>query len=563
MKIKNIKKWLPVLALALTTTGCSNLDVDVKSQYTDANFPSTAADMASVCGPVYTVFKVDLGRWFWLEQTLPTDECMFATNGNNWWDNGSYVTLSLHNWATDNGQSWTVWNDLFSAISTTNQVLSILNAAPDTDQKTRAIAEVRAMRALYYFWAMDNFGALPIVTAFGQDTPQRSPRPEVAQFIESELKDCMGSLTTEVSSSTYAKPTKYMAEALLAKLYLNWAVYTTSDVSNYTPTAANSHLNDVVTLCDDIIKAGKYNLSDDWIGKFKDTNGSQIKDFIFAVPYNWSTDNTDLGGGLTHFRFWGNARMASTFNLKKTPSGPVRALSAFVDKYNLPNDVRNKIWRGGIQYNEGTTTQFYVKTTKKGYDNYYTGTDGGDTYNWPFELSKELVLRGADQSDYATRVSKSDLGDDERGKAMGWRNVKFYPSAESTTNFASNDFPIFRYADVLMMKAEAILRGATATNGETAASLVSQIRTCAGAPTVTTIDLDGLLDERAREFSDENWRRNDLIRFGKFENDWTIIDQPRSGKANFDKYRRIFPIPYAIVQQNASIGWTQNPGYAN
>lgn len=557
MKIINFKNILSVAALLLAT-GCTDLNVDVKSEYTNANFPTTAADMTAVCGPIYTVFKSCLGRQFYQVEGLPTDEATFATNGNNWWDNGSYVTLCLHNWTTDNGNVGTVWGAVFNAISTCNQILSILNSAPDTSAKAQAVAEVRTMKALYYFWAMDNFGDIPIIKNFGDDASVRNPRADVAAYIESELKDCMGSLTTTVSSSTYAKPTKYMAEALLAKLYLNWAVYTTADVSNYTPSTANPHWNDVISLCDDIIKSGNYNLSDDWIGKFKDSNGSQIKDFIFAIPYEWYSDNKDLGGGLSHFRFWGNSHMGATLGLKKNPSGPIRGLSSFVDKYNLPGDKRNNIWYGGIQYYAGTTNTLVIKTTKKAYDNYYEGSDGDATYNWTFQLSKELEIRNATATDYASRVSKSDLGDDERGKAMGYRNLKFYPTAESTTNFASNDFPIFRYADVLLMKAEAILRGGTATNGDTPVSLLNQVRTCAGAPSATSLTLPELLDERAREFADECWRRNDLIRFGNFEDDWTIIDTPRSGKVNFDKYRRIFPVPYNEVKQN---GWSQNPGY--
>lgn len=551
---------MAVLALA---TSCTDLDVDVKSQYTESNFPTTTDDMTAVCGPVYTVFKVCLGRWLPMVEAYPTDECVFVTNGNNWWDNGNYVTLCLHNWTTDNGNVNTVWESLFSSISTCNQVMSILDAAPDSEAKTQAVAEVRTMRALYYFWAMDNFGAVPIITTFGQDTPQRSSRPEVATFIESELKECMGNLTTTVNSSTYAKPTKYMAEALLAKIYLNWGVYSTADVTTYTPSSANSHWNDVISLCDDIIKSGNYNLSDDWISKFRDTNGSQIKDFIFAIPYDWYTDNRDLGGGFSHFRFWGNSYMGKTLGLSKNPSGPLRGNSSFVDKYNLSGDVRNNIWYGGVQYYAGTTNTYVVTTTKKAYDNYYEGSDGGDAYKWTFELSRELIIRGADQSDYATRLSKLDLGDDLRGKAMGYRNLKFYPTAASTTHFSSNDFPVLRYADVIMMKAEAILRGGTATNGDTPVSLVNQIRTCAKAPAATSVSLSDLLDERAREFSDECWRRNDLIRFGNFEDDWTLIDQPKSGKVNFDKYRRIYPVPYYIVDQNAGYGWVQNPGYTN
>jgi hypothetical protein len=237
----------------------------------------------------------------------------------------------------------------------------------------------------------------------------------------------------------------------------------------------------------------------------------------------------------------------------------MRGLPEFVDKYNLSEDVRNKIWRGGKQYYEGTTTPYIYRVSKGALDNYYTGSDKSTMIDWEFELSKELKIRG-EGSVYNNNLATLDLGNDELGLAMGYRNVKFYPSKSSTTNWQSNDMPIFRYADVLLMKAEAILRGASATNSQTPASLVNEIRNCAHAPSVTTITLDELLDERAREFSDECWRRNDLIRFGKFEEDWGFKSSTYN-MSNKDKYRRIFPIPRDIMKLNTS--WAQNPGYSD
>ncbi len=123
----------------------------------------------------------------------------------------------------------------------------------------------------------------------------------------------------------------------------------------------------------------------------------------------------------------------------------------------------------------------------------------------------------------------------------------------------SNDVPIFRYADVLLMKAEAILRGASATKGDTPASLMNQIRSYVHAPSfVGSPTLEDLLDERAREFVDESWRRNDLIRFGKFEDDWGFKHVVNPA-AKTQKFRRIFPIPTYVLNTNTN--WKQNTGY--
>lgn len=102
------------------------------------------------------------------------------------------------------------------------------------------------------------------------------------------------------------------------------------------------------------------------------------------------------------------------------------------------------------------------------------------------------------------------------------------------------------------MKAEAILRGATPTNGATALSLVNQLRTIRKAAPLTTLGLDDMLKERALELNWENTRRIDLIRFGKFEDAWGY-------KTDADPNKRIFPIPSGERVLNP--GLVQNPGY--
>ncbi|MCD8178787.1 MAG: RagB/SusD family nutrient uptake outer membrane protein [Tannerellaceae bacterium] len=512
-----IKKIVPALGFACLLS-CTDLDVDMKSEFTEDNFPVTQADMEAVCGPAYSGFKSAYGRNFWLMVTTTTDKALMVTNDNNWYDSGYYGEFALHTYKADNSMTTGSFESLYGCIFTCNQILSILENAPETEYRTQAMAEVRAMRALYHFWATDNFGAVPIIDRFGIDSPERSPRLDVVEFIEKELQEIMPDLTTTVNNTTYGKPTQYMAKALLAKLYLNWGVYATADVALYDPTTStNTHLNDVVAMCDEIIKSGLYDLSDDWLEKFKSNNGPHIKDFIFAFPYNWAYTDGNI-----HSRFWGHKFFEYTFGMNKKPSGLLRAVPEFVDKYNLEGDVRNNIWRGGKQYYENTTEPYIVNLSNATLDKYYNGPDPNGMVDWHFELTKELVIRGENAAEIAENIRQLNLGNDELGLAMGYRNMKFYPTVESTEYDQDNDIPIFRYADILMMKAEAILRGATATLGDTPESLVNQIRECAKAPFVDRMDLDELLDERAREFADEYWRRNDLIRFGKYEEDWGL-----------------------------------------
>lgn len=547
-----IKNFFLLVALLILAARCTDLDVDIKSQYT--TFPDSEDAVDAISGSVYTSYRGVMGRDHWHAQTLSSDECMAVAIGGDYYDAGRYRDVVLHTWTPDQVVTGAMWDPAMGGINTCNSVLAQLG-----DDEAINAAPIRAMRAFYYFMLMDNYGDAPILRAMGDEQPDRSSRADVCRFIEEELLAVIDRLTTTVDATTYGKATRYMAEALLAKVYLNWAVYTAADAAAYNPTDANPKLNDAVRLCDDIIASGTFNLTDPFLSKFLPTNGPHIKDFIFVMPFD-----RVIQRGMEYARFWTHREARAQFDHQMAASvaGIFRALPAFYDKFNLSGDDRNKIWLTGLQYywqNYAiTTTPFTVNTTKGGIDQFYSGGDKDDPITWQVELTKEITLR----PELGNPEETLNAGADHKGKSMGYRSIKFYMDPNTTSDDArsqSNDVPIFRYADVLLMKAEAILRGATPTNGETAESLINQIRAyvhapaLAGAPT-----LDDLLDERAREFSDESWRRNDLIRFGKFEGDRGLPSSIHS-LINTDKRRRIFPVPTHVMNTNTH--WTQNPGY--
>ncbi|WP_312351441.1 RagB/SusD family nutrient uptake outer membrane protein, partial [Sphingobacterium multivorum] len=408
----------------------------------------------------------------------------------------------------------------------------------------------------YYFILMDNFGAAPLITGPVDAVPARSSRAEICRFIEAELLAVKDLLPTTVSVATYGKATKYMAEALLAKLYLNWAVYTATDVANYNPSTQNEKLNDVVAMCDQIISSGQFNLtSHKFMAKFRPDNGYQVKDFIFAIPYDREKQQ-----GMTYSRFWIHRSAQNQFaTLPQSVGGTFRVLPSYLEKFNLAGDERNASYIGGKQYywsnyTEDKTRPFLIRTSKRGIDQDYNAADADAQFDWQLETTKEITLR----SDGAATLN---VGNDQKGRSMGYRSIKFYMDVAVTSanqRNQSNDVPVFRYADILLMKAEAILRGATATNGQTAQSLVNQIRAYVNAPVLTAApSLQDVLDERAREFADESWRRNDLIRYGKFEDNWGFRSLYPAGMS--EKFRRIFPVPTTVL--NVNTHWQQNPGY--
>lgn len=525
---------MSAVLLALTA-GCTDLDVDIKSQYTE--FPDSELAAEAKAANAYYAMRGPLGRDYNHAQTLSSDETMsFSFNGSDYYDNGRYAHMCLHNWTPDDAVIG--YFEIFTAgITTCNNLIAEMGG-----EEADVTASIRAVRAFYLWVLMDSYGDTPLLNrVLGEDEAiDRSPRAEVAQYIESELLAITDLLPDEVNASTYGKPTRWMAKALLAKLYLNWAVYTCADVATYTPSMSNSKLNDVVKMCDDIIASGKFDLSDAYLTKFYPENGSHIKDFIYAMPFDRETQQ-----GMTYARFWTHRNGNSGFYGVKLPSsvgGCFGINSEFVDKFNLEGDARNDQIIGGPLYVRDPSSYKATSTPWIVGDQQVT-------------LTKVITLNSLDET---LPVDNTTHG----GRSQGYRSIKFYMDLNTTASQGrsqSNDVPIFRYADILLMKAEAIVRGAGSTNGDTPMSLMNQIRSYVNAPLVAANPtLDELLDERAREFADENWRRNDLIRYGKFEDDWGYkhIINP---SAKTELYRRIFPIPTHILNTNTN--WSQNKGY--
>lgn len=523
-------KPMILAALLAAMTACTDLDTDVKSQYT--SYPQSEKAVEAALASTFYSMRGSIGRSLHVISTLSSDEAVSVSMDGDYTDNYRWMGPTVHDFRSSNEDLGSIWSDATSGITNCNKTLALLN-----DDESAGAAQVRAARAYYHFVLMDCFGDVPLLTRDAADNPERASRADVAKFIESELKAVLDKLPTNVDETTYGKPTRYMAEALLAKLYLNWAVYTAQGgVQAYdAATAKNEKLNDLVAVCDDIIKSGKFNLSDPYRKKFFPENGPQIKDFIYAMPFDRNTQK-----GMVYARWWTHRSAQKEFygvDLAKSVGGNFRLNPEFVDKFNLPGDDRNATIIGGDLYVRDPKT--YDATTKR-----------WEVSGTPVTLTKDIKLK---------TTNDLNVGNDLEGRSQGYRSIKFYMDLNSQDRNQSNDVPIFRYADVLLMKAEAILRGATATSGDTPMSLMNQIRSYVHAPLLTkNPTLDELLDERAREFADESWRRNDLIRFGQFERDWGFKRYSLKGDPE-SKHYRVFPLPDNAMETNTQ--WKQNEGY--
>jgi hypothetical protein len=528
--------------LAAVAVGCTDLDVPVESQYT--SYPSNDEALEAQMAGIYFQMRGCFGRRYNEAMSLSSDEWTAVSYGGGWYDSGAYAHPSLHNFNyADATLDW--MGDLGSGVVKANEVI-------DNSTDVKYVAPARAMRAYFTFLMMDCWGDAPIVDNSRTDIDKelRQPRAEVAKWLESELKEIIPQLTTEVAGDNYGKPNKYMAQALLAKLYINWAVYTADAVENYdAATAKNEKLDECISVCNDIIKSGQFELGPDpYRFKFSYDNTERamngtIKDFIYVMPYH-TTEATGMQYGRSHsYKDIKNCK-PSYYGMKLSQSGGayMTMTPEFVKLFNLEGDERNNCIVG---LGDGTV-YVYDPVTLLPTEQVCKDKEGNDLIftNSSINVAKDDITL--------------DVGDNLEGYRQGARSIKWFVIDDDFKNGRnlSNDLPLLRYADVLLMKAEALTRKGSSSDAK---DLVNEIRAYVNAELLDhNPSLEEVYEERGREFFDEDMRRTDMIRFGHFEDEY-FPHYKDFKDANFDKTRRIFPLHKDVLNVNPK--WKQNNGY--
>ncbi|GAC1387819.1 MAG: RagB/SusD family nutrient uptake outer membrane protein [Ginsengibacter sp.] len=519
MKIfKNKLMQVAGLAAMFNLASCTKLDTVLKDPNSVAVQNAGGAPAPSSLSKVYEQLNqlVGQGNWFAMNEHT-TDELLGPTRGTDWDDFGTWRKLHLHTWDGSHNQINDTWNGLNGALFQTT-----LLAETATGQ---AQAEAKFLRAYFSYIVCDLYGQVQHrpATAAVNDLPAVYTRSQATDFIISELESVIPTLP-EYTHNNRNVANKAAAQFLLAKAYLNKAVFKADPgkVGTYTFDAAD--MNKVVTLCNSIIANPSLSIASNYWDNFTWNNGTKSSENIF-VRQNEQGINV----------VWASC-MGNHYTM---PPDGWNGFATLADFYNTfdANDVRRQADIPGYTEKAGRPAGFLIGQ-QKGPDGKKIGNaivNLKDRSGNPLIFTPDVSLFFSTESK-GIRTNKYPLDPNEMNGG-GWGS--------------KNEFVFFRLSDVILMKAEAILRGGSGT--PSALTLVNSIRANRNVAPLSSIDLPGLLAERGRELYLEAWRRNDLIRFGAFNN--PVGERPNAS----DPTKRLFPIPNIALSSNPNL--KQNPGY--
>ncbi len=507
MKITNKFIYFLGTAMFLSLLSC-DLDEDLQEDL-DLSQALEITEVDALIQGTYNAMHspfIDQSRW-WAASQHTTDETIGPTRAGDWDDNGVWRVLHDHTWNADHAFLGDTFNELLQVVFSATNVLSFQPTAAQA-------AEARFLRAFAVFAVADGWGQVPVREP-GENLllpPQVLTGVEAVDFVISETEAIMNDLP----DGPVTAANKDAARVLLMKAYLNKGAFT----SRSSPTFEGSDLAQVIALADQIAANG-YEVADNFYDNFAPSNGTISTENIFTYE-NIPGRSRGTGNNV-------RSRWFCTLHYNNNPSGwnGFATIADFYDKFD-DADVRKSADYDGVTDRSGLKVGFL-----EGQQFDENGTALTDRPGNPLIFTKDIKL----------------IETESNFEVTGVRVIKYPPDYDNGDN-VDNDLVFYRYSDVLLMKAEAILRSGGST--AEALALVNQIRQKRGVADLATIDLDGILDERGFELYWEGHRRQDLIRFGKYLDAYT--QKPVSGTE-----RLFFPIPSTALAVNPNL--SQNPNY--
>jgi len=510
--MKNRKSFIytvvAVLFLGFVPTSCTDLETDVYSELTGDTFFDNPENLISAFGATYTKLYLLAGHKFGLlGMDCGTDLLAVPQRHGDWFDGGEWHRWHRNTLTPSESYVKHWWNLCFEGVTACNRLIPVFTEL-GTEDGLAAAAELRAFRAVYYYWLIDLFGNVPIVDSFDEsvDFVANNTRKEVYDFIEQEFLEVRDQLSKETGLATYGRVTYYVAQTFLAKLYMNAEVYT-----------GTPQWDKAEAVLDDIIASQAFSIAPDYFDNFS-ADASLCPEVIFAVPF----DQVNATGFEVHL-FSLHYNLQEKFGFENLPWNGLCAQESLFNLFE-EFDLRRNGLLFGKQYDvEG------VQIEDPSYEKFN-----------PADPTAPRDLDGAGLN----LTPQINMLEPDCLRQAGARIAK-WPFIEGSDRYTSNDFPILRYADLLLLKAEVLLRNG-GDPGE-AANLVNEVRARAQASTLGSATLDDIYNERARELFAEGHRRSDMIRFGTFYGarwEKSEVSEP---------CMNLWPIPESQLNVNANL----------
>lgn len=510
-----MKKLSITILTILLFASCTKLDEKLYTQVSVDDFGKNQDQVNALVGSIYSGLKLHSIDWdtYLTMDGLSSDMIAIPGFKGGDWSEPMYKESMQLKWnAASSGFNESYFGP-FSGISLCNQIYYQINISKviTADTKEQILAEIRGVRAFWYYILIDHYGNVPIVTDFLDKTqPETKSRSQVFSFIVSELNDIKDKLRRDVATpASYGKMTRGAAYMLLAKMYLNAQVWNPSGGAKWGECAA---------ACDSIL----------------------------AMPYQLEQWETNF---VTHNEVSREAILSAVFKAGGTGRQNVIAYNTlhYFDPIALGLNISP--WNG-IAANPAYVKEFDTTDTR------YAASFLIGPMRDP-STGQILITQHGRPLIHTVDMVMHELGPD----GWGWINqeegarIKKWQFEPGLSTSMENDFHIFRLADVYLMKAEALLRnGGSVAEATTLTNKIRARGFSDPAKLYGTVTLNDIYHERRFELAWEGFTRQDMIRFGKFLDARSPFKPYKS-----DPKYLLYAIPQAARDANSHL--KQNDGY--
>lgn len=494
-----------------TAVSCTDLDETPLDSLTPANAFKNDKEILAGAASVYAQLRQTMWSYYNLSE-ISTDEQVVPTRGSDWFDNGRWIEIYKQTWTANSGSALDdmngMWNAMFAGVAKANLMIDVVEKS-SSPTKDASLAELRTLRAWFYYVLMDMFGGVPLVTTTEVEPVGKVSRDSIFKFIESELKAARENLPERPAA--YGRVARGAANAILANMYLNASVFQGTVTAGGLQRAPTRY-PEAITAADLVLNSGIYSLATDYKSNFSTSNDNSPEN-IFVI--NHTSSPPSLGMSLSH-----RSTHYSQFGVQGGPWNGFATIAETYRKYD-PADARRAVWLQGPQVS--------------------------------FESGRPVNDRAGAPLSFTDSIGDITKAEENEGARL----LKFPPLVTAPNGDSHpNDYPYFRLAEMYMIKAEALNEtGQTAQ----AIALLNTLRARVFSPAkplsaaMSQADTRAaILNERLFEFAGEGKRRQDLIRIGGY----TAARQFKTATAG---YKVLFPIPITQIQNNPLL--VQNAGY--